>query len=281
MDNHKCKAAVRALIDTLTCDICDKTFGSERAVEQHKESGIHNPFTPGLKCFGKGCNKTFSTPSAMVMHLESGACKSKTTKAKLDAAVCKNDTAGVITVAGLGGLSMETTRDINAVELLEYKPDEVLDSHADTPASFVTLPADKDNEGRHADESTSDAIVPYSPTTGVHSEIVTPKSDSSAYFDVDLLGERLSALTVTETTSIDDGFLYRCPPAYFFGLNHSTLHEPERRFRTLSALAQHIEKGSCSVSSKNGMLKAALRLMETTLVSAGLQGYFVKYLREA
>lgn len=204
-DQHVAASAAHA---TLACVPCGKQFVSTTALAQHSASAAHVHLTPELRC--PRCQRHFpSGPFALLMHLESGglcARKLQLTRAKIARFVLNADTGNLISSPGSG--PQEDTTDATLTEPAIGEED------------VIELP-------RHVCEQ-------------------CPPDR----------GQFASALSLDrhKNSPAHDPIIFHCPARAALALEPSApehawvdeaFEQHQRGFKTLSGLAQHLEKGVC------------------------------------
>ncbi|MCJ1453311.1 hypothetical protein MMC28_003657 [Mycoblastus sanguinarius] len=102
------------------CYICQRIFGSARALNSHLDSVKHKPLS-NLPCLASSeCKKHFVSPSGLLNHLESGSCRSGLNRQKINQLVLEKDSDSLISggpndsaVIALGRSNFESSSSVN------------------------------------------------------------------------------------------------------------------------------------------------------------------------
>lgn len=236
---RKAGQVTMASVDDQTCKRCQRTFSSSQSLQQHCESVKHKPLS-ALRCpVGEGCRGKFSAPSALLHHLESGRCCS--------------------------GMDRDDIYDI--VQL--YDKDRTIHSLPTlTPSSSTHLSAYRLSPQPGTPTASLDSADGWSLITPTHSW----ESADGSLVDGSLLGDSLLSLDKTEpkircplcprkrrafatVQALQQHMIspahcdkvYHCP-SNLLPVDSSRVRikrGKEKRFTTLSGLAQHLDSGAC------------------------------------
>lgn len=240
------------------CQKCSQEFKNTDALEQHMNSIVHHPLGDIRCIFGASCGKTFSSPSALLHHLESGACSSGMSRAALNEIVVAHDEDRVITRPG--GILHPMLTEVN--KRLESSSGSVSSSPS---VSGVMIPTPS------SDIVSSLALTPDSLTSrSLMSDWIAAVSQSSKNrcpFCAPTRRPFRTKLALEDhlRSAAHSKSIFFCPTSLM--TQQSTKH-PERKFRTASGLAQHIESGACSGGA--AVFSKAVRYLETQFRSFGL-----------
>lgn len=293
--------------DKLCCEPCGISFTSKKEFQKHLLQKAHKTF----KCLGSTkCSKRFVTLAAVVMHLESGACVSTLNKKAIDALVAAHDTTRAITIEGAADISSVTmTTATPNLTPATGLPDEAAGPQSPAPAAFEVFDDEDENAGSEDDDEEGGAVIftpPPTPprrTNSISSEslasgLFTPASTTTGTTDATatrapgyswachVCAKEFSSplrLGMHLTSPVHDTPIYRCPSELLVELAGNepgkppTVVKPDRTFKTLSGLLQHMEAGACTGGKT--LLETAARFVEDKLASLGLAGVHVRMLR--
>lgn len=230
-------AKVHQVTTGTRCQKCSREFKDPNALEQHMNSVIHRPFGDIGCIAGVSCGRRFSSPSALILHLESGACSSGMNRAALNEIIIAHDGDRVITRSGasLHNMLAEVNKRLEAnagsggslannvsVAMDPTPTSRTVSSFVATPNS-LTSPCGLLSDWATAVSRTTNNQCPFCPPTR------RPFRGKTA------LEDHLRSAAHSET-------IFFCPKSLIE--QQSTKHQ-ERKFRTASGLAQHLESGAC------------------------------------
>lgn len=291
LKRHKCPCAPPE--GYYPCEPCDRRFASNWELNLHLTSNDHRP----VKCLGGGgCTRKFKSLPGMIQHLESGACKSKIDRMAIDALLRKHDTANVITIKGAREPatlpSWPSTSQISST------------ASSSTPTVFEEVDTDSDDEGsggviftptsstprRGSIDSSDMSTTPRAILTPTSSDsysftgIATPLSGATggtvSSWPADPLVcpvcwkkfKRTGRLASHLASPVHATPIYHCPKGFLeeMGIKVEKHGGVEKKFKTLSGLASHIQMGACS-DDKNTWEKA-VKFLEEKLRGLGFDG---------
>lgn len=241
------------------CQKCSRKFKSTDALEQHMNSVVHHPLGDIRCIFGASCGKTFSSPSALLHHLESGACSSGMSRAALNEIIVAHDEDRVITRPE--GILHPMLAEVN--KSLESSSGSASSSRSTASGVMIATPS--------SDIVSSLALTPDSLTSrSLMSDWVAAVSQSSKNRCPFCPPSRRPfrtklALEDHLRSAAHSKPIFFCPTSLM--TQQSTKHA-ERKFRTASGLAQHIESGACFGGA--AVFSKAVRYLETQFRRFGL-----------
>lgn len=280
------------------CFPCKLEFTTKKTLNQHLCSEKHRP----LKCLGStNCTKTFKNLSALIMHLESGACCSKLDKKTIDGLIRTHDTTNAITmktepaaislpqgqVLGHAASALARVVELEADDGESDKEYEIY-SLTSTPTYCPSI-GSEDGGVTFTPTSSGTAapigmFTPSSDDTETPTGVFTPVSgDGVSEVDVYLASGVKSCPLCLKKFSTVTGLqhhiaspvhtlpMYHCPMDFLVEIGVKQDHKkPERVFKTLSALAQHIEAGACAGGPET--LEKVIKFVEAKLGGFGFAG---------
>jgi hypothetical protein len=214
-----------------SCEPCGLTFPSKKGLNAHLLSKDHKP----VKCLGSAkCKRKFKDFPGMIQHLESGACVSKLNRDAIHGLSRTYDTANAITIEGAPPPSLPTS--VRLVEELD------IDSVDDAiPTSTSMLSTSSNGRGTSSGKTT--------PTSGGGSSEHELQLSNPTMCPI--CGRNFSsplALGMHVASPVHETPIYHCPTAFLvdLGVVLGKTKRKERVFRTLGAMAQHMNAGACT-----------------------------------
>ncbi|KAI7249512.1 hypothetical protein KC343_g6167 [Hortaea werneckii] len=267
-------ARLRTKERNLYCLDCKQQFQSLTALYQHRASPKHKPLSELTCPLSAKCKRMFTTPSALLFHMESGGCKSGMNRLKLNAMVHQQDTGRHITYSknkarvisdaasvaslmdGVGKLSVGSSRG-PCISYDDSIPSDDIDVASQTSDSTLA------DTGGVILTPRSSAANSTSEWSFIHEDLATPSSTSA---------KSSSGQTITEYHPDSGVSCPTCNKSFktrrrLLHLLNSPLNSPvhaakifhcptdtgkqihakgEKKFKTLSGMAQHIEVGACA-----------------------------------
>ncbi|KAJ6256395.1 hypothetical protein Dda_8895 [Drechslerella dactyloides] len=202
------------------CEDCRRDFRRRSG-----ENSISTPPTPRLNAT---CLRTFRLLAGLICHLESGVCKNRFNQNTINRLICERDTEGLITLLGVRKLledhssiaSIDEERAISAASNCSSGVPSTPSYGSDFSFEMVSEAPDAGYDGRYV---TSILGIGYR-TQFPHSDHGTTKQIGPT---LPYLSQELRNANSSYTTS--------------------RFTDPFTKFKTLSALAMHLEKGKCIV----------------------------------
>lgn len=284
-----------AKLEIFSCEPCGKEYNKRSDLYEHLRSESHLR----LKCFGGSkCDRTFATPSAMIMHLESGACKSNIDRKGIDQLLQQHDTTNIITITGAPAVAQQLPAELPQLITAHHAIVEVLsDSDSDSETGVILTPTSSQSPffSAHNSISISEDGVLLTPSmdgslsrrdsthTNADGSFIpggahTPSS-GAGFSEVEFHGGLMALLicpVCRKKFSSSVGLQMHIsspvhsPPIYHCPLSFLELGAggKERNFKTLSALVQHLEHGSCEGGVET--FKKAMEYVQGRMITLGL-----------
>lgn len=284
-------------LEVFSCEPCGKEYNKRMDLYEHLRSESHLR----LKCFGgSACDRTFATPSAMIMHLESGACKSKIDRKGIDQLLQQHDTTNIITITGAPAVAQQLPAELPRLITAHHVIVEVLsDSDSDSETGVILTPTSLQSpffSGHNNSTSISEDGVLFTPSfmddspsrrDSTHSNAEsssipdgahTPSSGtgfSEVEFDGELIARLICPVCKKKFSSPIGLQMHVSSPVHSLPIYHCPLSflelgaaGKERNFKTLSALVQHLEHGSCEGGVET--FKKAMEYVQARMITLGL-----------
>lgn len=277
-------------LEIFSCEPCEKEYNKRSDLYKHLRSESHLR----LKCFGGSkCRRTFATPSAMIMHLESGACKSKIDRKGIDQLLQQHDTTNIITITGAPAAAQRLPAELPQLITAHHAIVEVLsDSDSDSETGVILTPNSSQSpffSGHNSTSISEDGVLltpssmdgsTYSNADGSFIPDGAHTPSSGAGFSEVEFHDKLMTLLICPvcrkkfssyvglqmhvSSPVHSPPIYHCP----LSLLELGAEGKERNFKTLSALVQHLEHGSCEGGVET--FKKAMEYVQGRMITLGL-----------